>query len=267
MGPNSGEAFDVLPAEAERFWQRVQKGDGCWLWTGVLLKGRADAKARPLPYGLLYLHRLRRPISAHRVSFRINNGPIPPGLCVMHMCDNPPCVNPAHLVLGTQADNMRDAAQKGRMPGSNATKTHCRYGHAFTPENTRLVRAGRSCLACEDRRRHEPSRRLLDEFRALVAETVEPVVPASASRLALLIGERHARVLSEFCGLYGEVPRPLTDVGAGMGITRERARQIRNAALVRLGVDAAAFDRKYPAPLAARAQREDHAAALLARAA
>ena len=51
---------------------------------------------------------------AHRVSWGIHNGPIPPGVKVLHTCDNPPCVNPAHLFLGTQADNIKDCLDKGR---------------------------------------------------------------------------------------------------------------------------------------------------------
>jgi hypothetical protein len=93
---------------AERFWERVKKGAGCWLWTGYRMPngyGRMGAGGWSKNGGSLL---------AHRVSYELHKGSIPDGICVMHSCDNPRCVNPAHLSLGSQADNMADKARKGR---------------------------------------------------------------------------------------------------------------------------------------------------------
>lgn len=78
---------------------------GCWEWTG----NRNDEG-----YGRLWLDGRR--VYAHRRSWELFMGPIPPGLCVLHRCDNPPCCNPEHLFIGTKGDNMRDAMSKGRAP-------------------------------------------------------------------------------------------------------------------------------------------------------
>lgn len=91
------------------FLAHVDRSGGelaCWPWTGARVTGGygsvrfGGAHARP-----------------HRVAYELANGPIPEDLLVCHHCDNPPCCNPAHLFLGTQSDNMRDAYQKGRVRG------------------------------------------------------------------------------------------------------------------------------------------------------
>jgi len=66
-------------------------------------------------------------------------------MILCHSCDNPPCCNPSHLWLGTQAENLADASAKGRL---KRTSTHCKRGHEFTPENTYLSNGGRGCRQC-----------------------------------------------------------------------------------------------------------------------
>ena len=104
----------VLDADAaRRFWSKVDKHErGCWLWTGALLGQNAYGSfsmSRGLPRGQ------QAPRYAHRISWELAHGPIPPGQMVLHACDVPHCVNPAHLFLGTQKHNMADAAAKGRL--------------------------------------------------------------------------------------------------------------------------------------------------------
>jgi len=91
----------------DMFWSRVELADGCWLWTGTADKnGYGTVTAR------IYRSKSYN-FKAHRLSWYLYNGD-PGDSLVMHTCDNPPCVNPDHLFLGTNQDNMTDMLQKGR---------------------------------------------------------------------------------------------------------------------------------------------------------
>lgn len=105
-------------------------------------------------YGQLY--REGRTLKAHRVTYEECIGPIPAGMCVLHKCDNPPCVNPSHLFLGTNEDNVRDRVAKRRTINGNTVKTHCVRGHEFTGSNTmRPPSGGRQCKECHRIRQNE----------------------------------------------------------------------------------------------------------------
>lgn len=94
----------MLAVEIPRFNKFVREDpNGCWIWIG----GKTSDG-----YGKFYLNGIKR--RAHRVAWVIRNGQIPEGLNVLHNCDNPSCVNPDHLFLGTQIDNIIDMVSKGR---------------------------------------------------------------------------------------------------------------------------------------------------------
>jgi len=90
-----------------RFWVKVRKTECCWLWTGCRV---------PAGYGTFTVKSRRQgPLYAHRVAWELAHGSIPsPPLQVLHRCDQPSCVNPDHLFIGTQSENMYDRWNKGR---------------------------------------------------------------------------------------------------------------------------------------------------------
>lgn len=116
---------------------------GCWIWLGHL-----DGKG----YGQFVRNGKR--IGAHRAAWEDHNGqPIPEGAMVCHSCDTPSCVNPDHLFLGSQLDNMRDAAAKKRLAAQR--KTHCIRGHELAGSNLRGDGRGRRCRICLNARHRE----------------------------------------------------------------------------------------------------------------
>lgn len=124
----------------EIFWRRVQKSAGCWL--------RGGAKTK-FGYSKMTYDGGRYE-DAHRFSYRLHFGDIPVGMCVLHRCDVPSCVNPEHLFLGTKRDNALDCQAKDRSAAFRK-KTHCKRGHEFTEDNVIWIgkgKTGRNCRKC-----------------------------------------------------------------------------------------------------------------------
>lgn len=126
------------PTLLDRFWEKVDRSGGplaCWPWLGVVSDNG---------YGKLNNR------YAHRVAYQLAVGPIPDGLTIDHVkargCTRRDCCNPAHLEPVTRGENaLRGDSRNAR----NARKTHCRRGHEFTPENTRISKRGhRECRTC-----------------------------------------------------------------------------------------------------------------------
>ena len=138
-----------------RLLSRVEKTDSCWLWRGAL---------NSRGYGSMGF--MKRGWLAHRLSYTVFKGDIPDGLFVCHSCDNPPCVNPDHLWVGTASDNQRDAVSKGRAAFIDSPhfrlRSHCKYGHEYSVVGVFEYvksdgRVSRSCMECRrdsDRRRY-----------------------------------------------------------------------------------------------------------------
>ena len=107
------QGFYKRPTAEQRFWLKVNKTDYCWEWVAGKIKSG---------YGEYWSG--EKMVYAHRFSWEISNGKIPEGLCVLHKCDNPSCVRPSHLFLGTNLDNSKDAVLKNRIVfGENHYKT------------------------------------------------------------------------------------------------------------------------------------------------
>ncbi len=132
--------------ETDRLWAKVNFLPGmkaCWEWA---------ASKNPDGYGHFQVFRRGkwRSLRAHRIAYEQSYGEIPAGLIVRHRCDNPRCVRPDHLELGTTKDNVRDLYERGTpwRAYHNTVKTHCPHGHEYTVDNTYVYKGRRNCRMC-----------------------------------------------------------------------------------------------------------------------
>ncbi len=135
-------------ADEARFWSKVDQSAGlfgCWPWM---------ASRHPRGYGHFWIGPKvgGQQQAAHRVAYELRSGPVPAGLVLDHVCRYPPCVNPAHLeAVSQQVNTLRGVGPTA----TNAIKTHCKRGHAFTADNLtpQKVRLGwRECRTCRNAR-------------------------------------------------------------------------------------------------------------------
>lgn len=143
--------MEIIEIAKSKLAERTALGpNGCVEWTGCR---NGDGYGNTSIKGRVF--------RMHRLSWIINHGEIPKGMCVMHLCDNPPCVNPSHLRLGTHRENMQDRDRKRR--GHMSRLTSCPNGHKYTPENT-IITSRNGRRACRQCRKNANKKRVASGY-------------------------------------------------------------------------------------------------------
>lgn len=134
--PKGGHNKNTL----ESILARIEKNEkGCWNWVG---SKDSNGYGNVSYHGKLY--------KTHRLIYTLMIEEIQEGLFCCHSCDNPACINPEHIFLGTNLDNMRDKVNKGRH--AEQLKTHCSKGHSFSGDNLMISKGRRYCRICKRNR-------------------------------------------------------------------------------------------------------------------
>ena len=142
--PNGQTPIHLARAMAnveERFWIKVDRSDGCWLWTGATSANPWQRYGSFMPDGRRSGD--RRVVVAHRFAYELLVGPIPEGHHVHHVCGQTLCVRPDHLRVVTPAEH------RAVSPNHNRNITHCRRGHLLEGDNVRMEGPRRRCRACK----------------------------------------------------------------------------------------------------------------------
>lgn len=143
-GGRCGVMTDVPTNLIDRFWSKVQKHDGCWLWMGARSRETKDQKRTRQSYGHLKFR--GKYWLAHRFAYELAVGPIPDGLTIDHLCRNPLCCRPSHLEAVPMKVNIFRGSS---FAAHNSAKATCVNGHPFDEKNTyRHGNRRRYCRAC-----------------------------------------------------------------------------------------------------------------------
>lgn len=222
-GSTAGHIIRRDQIDAAAFWGKVARGDGCWLWCG---------ERNSSGYGRAYVLGNEKRL-AHRCAYAIEHGEVPAGMVVMHTCDNPACVNPAHLQLGTVADNIQDKMAKGRQRlGSRLTAKACwRHG----------VADSKRCSLCRMEARRSALTRRIDAVmatRAAWIEEVQRALPSNCPRdpdtIATIVGRSRAVLFCVHFGIGDMGPMRQSELARAAGVSRQRVDQIIDACLDRI---------------------------------
>ena len=125
---NNSAALRGIPLRDRLLAQCDKREDGCWIWNRTIVQRYGQLRGRGAKL-----------VRAHRASYETFVGEIPDGLCVLHSCDRPLCINPDHLRVGTRAENMAEAAQRGRTARGRLHGFHLHPGSVGRRPNGRFT--------------------------------------------------------------------------------------------------------------------------------